>query len=214
MRYRKLYYACALVLLVLCSMRSYIRTFDWRDEATLFEHDVKEQPDNYNLAASYTSVLLEKGETDEAVVYAEKSVAIRPTIDNLNKLGFTYQMRQDYKSAYNTYRRALALAQTGYFHDGFNLEAERLVYENIPGLLLLDHRPNEAMKFLQDISIRKYPQDAKLYMFLAIAEYDLKDQQGSLKAASFANQLKPGTISDQTIYNITHGLRVTLIIKP
>jgi tetratricopeptide (TPR) repeat protein len=213
-RYRKVYYACALILLSLYSMRTLIRTFDWKDLRTLYGHDVKEHPDNHKLNSGYANQLVKAGEIDEALPFAKKAVSLHPTIDNLNKLGYIYQRKQQYKAAYDAYAQALALAVADPPHGEFYKEAERLVYENIAILLLLQQNYDELGRFIRTHALKRYPNDAKFYLFLVYTEYGMQHKEAALQAAARANQLSPGKVSGVTMYNIHHSLPIKLNLQP
>ena len=210
LRRRILYYTIAFVLLSLFSLRTFTRTFDWKDNITLYGHDAKEQTDNYYVTDAYAKELLKSGSLDEALVFAKKSAAVYPTIDSLNTLGFTYQRKHQYKKAYDTYLQAIALSREGSFHDDANASALKLVYTNLPALLLLEKKDTEAIQFLKEQALEKFPDDATLYIFLAIAEYNMHHRPEALEAANHAYKISPDEQSSRVLYSIQHNLAVTL----
>jgi protein O-mannosyl-transferase len=208
-RYRILYFAIAFVLLSLCSLRTFIRTFDWKDNITLYGHDAKEQMDNDYLADAYGKELLRTGRFDEALVFAKKSAAASPTIDTFNTLGVIYQRKHQYKKAYDAYLQAIALSKDGSFHDGVNLTAVKLAYTNLPQLLLLQNKYTEATQFLKEQALEKFPDDATMYILLAVAEYNMHHQPEALEAANHAYELSSDEKSSRILYSIQHNLPVT-----
>lgn len=209
-RYRVLYFAIAVVLLSLFSLRTFTRTFDWKDNITLYGHDAKEQTDNDYVADAYGKELLNAGRFDEALVFAKKSAAASPTIDTLNTLGSIYQRKHQYNKAYDAYLQAIALSKDGSFHDDVNITAVKLVYTNFPELLLLENKNTEAIQFLKENALTKFPDNATLYIFLAIAENNIHHQPEALEAANDAYKLSPDEQSSSVLYSIQHNRSVTL----
>src|SRR5258708_2133763 len=79
-QHHNLYYIGVLVLLSIFSLRSFIRTFDWRNNLALYSHDIQEEKDNYILLDQLARELFFAGKYDEAISYEKQSVSLSPTM--------------------------------------------------------------------------------------------------------------------------------------
>lgn len=182
-RYGKIYFIIGIIVISLLSIRSYYRTFDWKDNKTLYGRDLQQQPENYMLSDEYVKELLQFKKYDEAVILAYKSAQKSPTIDRLNRLGYIYQSRQQYDDAFTAYRHAIKLAYTGHFVDTHNKDAIKLAYENLAAMFVIKKDYDQASSFLRAQALKKYPEDVFFYLLLAISEANLKNKEAAITAA-------------------------------
>lgn len=149
-----------IIILTLLSIRTFDRSFDWRDEFALAKHDVKVS-DSHILENSLASKLLIMGRYDEAKPHAERSVELFPYQSNLNTLGSIYFYLHEYSAAKEQYKRALQLGDS------------RVAYSNLALLAIVTNDNLENTKeFIQD-ALEKYPNDLLLLSNLSIVEYKL-----------------------------------------
>ncbi len=193
---RKLLSIGAIILLCLLSLRTFTRTFNWKDNLTLYTHDLKEENENYLLLGEYATELYQAGKMDEAYIYATKSVALHQTVKNLNELGRVYQHKRQYTKALINYTRAIQLAKIHTEEE----QNELYAYTNKAAVLLFAGHPADAIQFINEYALKRFPQNEKLYFLLAIAEYNLHDQQKALEAATKAIDLSPSDLNN-TLYN-------------
>lgn len=117
--------ACFTIVLLVYSVRTVARNADWKDNYTLFTHDVQISSGSAKANVTAGGAILEKAtaETDSvtrkklldlSVGYLEKAIAIYPTyIDALLLAGNAYFQRdQDFKSADQCYSRIFNRAST------------------------------------------------------------------------------------------------------
>lgn len=192
---------CLAILLILLSARTFVRSFDWRNEFVLDTHDIKISKDAYDLENGISSEYIKQGKFQEAKMHAERSVALYPYFVNYNNLGIANFGLKDYQNAKDAYLKALQ------FGDYF------LVYENLGGLTLVSGDMKENKDFLQK-ALQKFPADAKLWLYLAVAEY----RQGKIDAAksavtnAYAYDQSPGVafFYDKIMNNQPFNINITV----
>jgi len=148
----------AVVLLVVLSTRTIMRSFDWKDNFTLATHDVKVSPDSYELENSISYELINRGKFDQALVHEERSIQLFPYYTNYLNLGAIYFNLGDYERAKEAYFRSIS------FGDYYQ------TYEGLGGLTLVSGDVKDNIVFLNK-ALKKFPRDAKLWLFLAIVQY-------------------------------------------
>jgi protein O-mannosyl-transferase len=178
------------VILLLLSARTIVRSFDYKDEFTLDDHDVRVSTDDYNLENGMASDLLKRGQIQEARVHSEKSIKLNPYWSNYNTLGSIYLSQGEYERARQAYMTALSYLD--YYQ----------IYENIAGLTLATGKYEDNI-YLVKSYINKFPQSGKLWLYLAILQYNNKavnDAKISITAAQKFNYFDNPEIA--AVYNI------------
>lgn len=142
-------YLLSFVLLIL-SLRTFARTFDWRDGYTLYSRDIKTSPDAFDLQNNYGVELFRQQEFEKAKIHFQKSVELAPHWwTNWNNLGAIAQREGNYDLAKEYYQKAI---NNGHYY---------LAYENMAKLLYFQFDKNEGKKFAQD-SLRFFPYNQTL----------------------------------------------------
>lgn len=94
-KHHKVFLYTAIVIISLFSIRTFIRTLNYKNNLILYAHDLYSPDDNNNviLLDNYVKALTDAGKIDEAIPYAEKAVtlkqspaALKAATDNLNML--------------------------------------------------------------------------------------------------------------------------------
>jgi tetratricopeptide (TPR) repeat protein len=148
------------------------RSFDWKNNLTLATQDNKVSP-SYMSENAIGNELRKQGQLQEAKTHLEKSVELYPYMINLNNLALTYASLGDNQKAKETYLKALE------FGDWY------VIYENIGGLSMYYGDPKENIEFIKS-SLEKFPQDSKLWLYLAILEYQYGDKEIAKSAVTNA----------------------------
>jgi protein O-mannosyl-transferase len=151
-----------MTILILLSARTVVRSYNFRDKLTLYRHDVAVSKDSFALENVLGLELVKLGKLEEAKRHIERSIALYPYFSNYDNLGEIYVGLGDYKKARQAYEKAME------FGDYY------IVYEDMAGLSLVDGDPVDNMKFIA-YALRKFPHDAKLWLYLAIVSYQNKD---------------------------------------
>jgi tetratricopeptide (TPR) repeat protein len=89
----------SIIIISLLCMRTFVRTFDYRDEFTLVRHDIKISQENYNLENGLAGELIKLGEYKEAEIHALASIKQNPAWNNYSNLGVIYLKLKEYEKA-------------------------------------------------------------------------------------------------------------------
>lgn len=177
---RKILFIYAIILLFL-SLRTHQRSSNWRDYFTLASHDISVTPEAYDLEDVIGMTYLQQGDVTRARKHMQRSIQIYPTFQSYNNLGLLYFKEEKYQQAQAAFIQALSLGE------------HYSVYENLAliRLVLEDHENN--IRFIHE-ALNKLPQDAKLWMILAIAEYQLEHFESAEQAISTAYRYDPNPL--------------------
>lgn len=146
-------------LLLILAGRSFVRTFDYRDDFVLATHDVQVAPESYNFEYMISHIYYQSGQLAEAKKHAEKSVELFPYITNYTNLGAIESKMGNYAAAKTAYLNALRYGD------------DLLPYENLASLSFVYGTPQENSQFIKNVALKKYPNDTKLWFALIVTEY-------------------------------------------
>ena len=145
------FYIFVSVIVLAFSIRTIVRIQDWKSGYTLYSHDVLYSHNSFDLENNLGVELFRKGDIDNARKHFKKSTELAPTWwVNWNNLGATYERKHDLKTAEKYYKKAL---DNGDYY---------LAYQNYAGILIKLNREQEAMNFLRDNAMHKFPYNATL----------------------------------------------------
>ncbi len=232
-RRKTLYIAGAVIILALLSLRTIIRTFDWKNNLRLYMHDAKEENDNYFLMDTIAQELSQAGKTSEAVRYEEKSISLFPNFLNESHLGEIYLNGKQYDKAIIVYMRAIQLLNNDVSQEAKwqtflrtiadkqleqgNIQVSSAVfyyrqldqdYFELANALFYAKHPNDAINFINSQALKKFPLDPKLYMLLAFAYINVQDHQKALDAITQAYKLSPDKTTESFYYKIKNNLPI------
>lgn len=143
--------AIGVLILVLLSVRTFVRIGDWRDSYTLFTHDVRLSPGAFDLENNVGVALFRQGDITGARRHFLESGRLAPGWwVNWNNVGATYQRTHDYENALKYYKRSL---KNGDYY---------LAYENYASTLIILKRYPEARSFLTSRAMRIFPYNQNL----------------------------------------------------
>ncbi len=170
----------AAVTVAALGVRTIMRTGDWRDGYTLATHDLKAAPEAYDLENEVAYQLLSRGQLQAALVHAKKSVALFPYVTNYNVLGLVYFGLGEDNQAKAAYEQAL---KWGDYY---------LVYEDMAALSLVRGADTGIDANFVRLALTKFPDDAKLWMILAMREEQDQATGEARAAINRAAALEPG----------------------
>lgn len=144
----------AVPLLALLSVRSFVRSLDWKSGYTLYKHDLELAPDAYDIQNNFGVELFRRSEYDEAMKHFLRSTELAPhwTI-NWNNLGAAYEKFGNLDKAESAYCRSV---NNGVYY---------LAFENYAGLLIKKNLMSESLGFIEDIGLVGLPGSARLTSF-------------------------------------------------
>ena len=196
----KLFLTVFVVLIILLSIRTFVRSSDWRNEYTLLSHDVKFS-DAYDLEYGLAARLLEQGKLDEALIYAEKSVNSYGYTGNYITLGNVYLAKGEYEKSKEAYLNALSYGESSSVYD-------QLVLLSI----VRGDKPEESIKFTRS-ALSKFPADPKLWTLLSVLEYRANNINAAKDAISKAFSLSPNEENTSLYYKMMNGQKIDVIFN-
>lgn len=135
-KYQYIFLTITIVLIIGFGVRSFVRSAQWKDGLTLFDHDGKINTEAYDLQNNYGVELYRVGRFDEALIQFEKSIKIAPTWStNWNNAGAIYERYKDLPKAETYYKKAI---DNGVYY---------LAYENYLNILIKQNKLQEAKEF-------------------------------------------------------------------
>lgn len=169
--------AILLVILVisLLSVRTFVRNFDWKDNLTLYSHDIQLNKDSYSLERALAFAYAEKGDFKKAEYYIQRSTKLAPQFTNWNFYGVLYEKTGDKEKSIYYYKKAME--QRKYY-----------AYENLGRLLSVSGRHKEALEVAK-VGLKYYPKNSQLWRVLAVSEYFLGNQKEGAEAAKKAFEI-------------------------
>lgn len=169
----KFWTVLSITIIILFSLRTIARTFNWRSGLALFSHDIKLTKDAFDLENNLGVELFRVGRIAEAKPHFEKSIKLQPNWwTSFNNLGVAYERERNLQEAKELYRQSIA-------HGDYYL-----AYENLSRLMLKTDKPDETIQFLTQ-ALQKIPQNSNLLLTLALAYYQ---KQEFTEAETFAKQ--------------------------
>jgi len=174
-------------LLIPFSVRTFLRSFDYRNSLTLISKDIQVSKNDYNLHNGMGDELIKTGNLSEAKEHAEISIKLNPGWNNYNLLGTVYLKLGDYENAKQMYLKALT------YSDNY------MTYQNLGSLTLLGGNKEDNLAFLKQ-TLEKFPLDSKLWLYMAIIEY----QDGNVVIAknAVANSVRYNFAKDPEVVSI------------
>ncbi len=186
------------ILLVTFSVKTITRNTDWKNNVTLYAHDISQQPDNFILENSLGNEYIMQGDYKKALPHIKKSIQIYPNWTlNWNNLGVIYANLGEIDKA----KRALKTA--------INHGNLPLAYENLVSLLMTEIDQNQTKIFLES-SLKKLPNDDKLWTRLAIVDARLGKHGEAIFAAQKAYAINPNQQTTYILYQIMNNLPIEL----
>jgi protein O-mannosyl-transferase len=170
-----------IIILILLSIRTSIRGLDYKDSFTLATHDLKISKEAYGLEHELSNIYFVRGDLNKAKIHAEKSIALYPYIFNYTDLGNANFYLGNYEEAKTAYLNALK------YGDNY------VTYDNLAALAINYGNPKENIIFIKN-ALRKYPGDARLWLYLAVLEYqsgNINDAKIEITNAQLYNQGLP-----------------------
>lgn len=187
-----------LMLLILLSVRTIIRNKDWKNNMTLYSHDYEIDP-NYALANNYGSELFNAGRREEAIVYLEESIQLKPDWwRNWTNRGVYFEQKGEIEKAVISYERSI---------------------ENNPGYVIPYIRLGSIYLFSQDLNTAEEyitrglsysPNNIDLLKVYAFILYGSKKKDEALVVIKKAYQLDPSSTNKELLRAIFHGEKIQI----
>lgn len=145
-------FTVALIIIVLFSIRTFLRVLDWKDGLTLYLKDEPLAKGNFDFENNLGVYLHRAGKYKQALPHYVRSTEIAPHWwTNWNNLGVSYQMAGQEKKAERAFLQSI---KNGDYY---------LAYENYANLLIKQKRYLKLKKFLENKALPKFPYNERLY---------------------------------------------------
>ncbi len=191
------------VIILALAISTAVQGTYYKSAYALAQHDLSASKEDYAAMSDIAQGLLHKNRFKEAAAYAQQSIDAYPTLHNYQNLGVALQSLGDFGGAIKAYSQALR-----YGH-------QSTVYENLGLIALQYNNPTVNDRTFQE-ALKAYPQNFKLWLYLALYE----DQQGhndnakkALLRASMYGQI-PTQISTPILNDLPFTLQLPNAPKP
>jgi tetratricopeptide (TPR) repeat protein len=196
---RKILTLVFFLFLTALSLRTFLRTFDFRSGLTLYSKDIFFSRQNYNLENNLGVELFRKGKINKAKLHFEKSVNLNPDWwTNWNNLGVIYEQEGKLDKAEEAYKKAVE--NGGYY----------LAYENLANLYFFKKKDIKAAKKFSKDALTTLPYNFRLWFILALAEYEMGNKSKALVAAKNAYLLNPNKNTFYVYSQLLKGKKLKL----
>jgi len=177
-------------LIIILGTRTVIRNSDWKNNLTLYGHDIQYTNQNFGLENDYGMTLIQIGEYEEAERHLKKAIELWSQNPHpYAGLGMLYAATGDIEKAVEYYNKSI---ERGDIYG---------VYENLGGIMVQQKRWKEAEDFLNK-AIEKFPKDANLKWLLSL----VYRQKGQVKQAEFL--LEKALENDPQNKEVIHDLQL------
>jgi tetratricopeptide (TPR) repeat protein len=182
---RKLIGIFLISILVTLSVRTIVRNFDWKDNLTLFSHDLKIAKDPYDLDYALAVELGKREQYDEAILHLTNlTKSPRHIWPNWYYIGLFYEKKGDIQKAKKSIAKAIEESKKT------TLGPLDLVYEKM-AILKLRSEDAQSTKIFAQEALQRLPKNPKLWLVVALAEYKLGNTKLALEAARKSFELLP-----------------------
>lgn len=154
----------AIIILVLLSYRTYVRSFDWRDELTLASRDNK-QGTSVGLENMLSADYFKEGDYARAKIHAQRSVSLNPLSVNYYNLGAASYYLGDYRGTYDAFMNS---TKHGNYYK---------TYESLAFLAINYGDPQVNLVYMKKVSLKKFPNNPKILYYLAALEYNFGNKE-------------------------------------
>jgi protein O-mannosyl-transferase len=169
-RYKKIIIFFAGVILIILSVRTFVRNANFYDQYTLLSHDVHYSNDS-NIQSALALELMKRNDYSQAYIYLQDAVKLDPNgYLDWTDLGIYYQQTGQINKAEGAFRTSLKNAS--YYQ----------TYEDLAVLMLLHEKPRTAESYLKS-SLQKLPTEGYLWFIYTLEENKIGNKKEALEAA-------------------------------
>jgi protein O-mannosyl-transferase len=194
--YKQIAAGLIILIVILFSMRTFVRISDWQNDLTLFDPHGQKIED-FISQNSYAAALINDGQFEKAKPYVIMSIRLHPFSVNLNNLAIIYVSEKNIPEAEKYFQKAIRIGQ--------NLS----VYENYASFLLHYKTPESSLKFCKQALVI-FPKSASLYTTLSQAEYITGDKTHALIDAAKSFKIKPDEKTALLLINMNNNKKILL----
>lgn len=167
-----------IIILVGLSIRTIVRTTNWKSTYSIVSHDIRYHKDNWWLQYALASEYLKQKKYDHAIEHYVDSYKLSKNGKILSELGIAYQASGREKDANDTFQLLLK-SEPGYW----------LGYLNY-GYFVLGKNPQKAKELAQK-GLNLSPRNPQLLVLLSLTEYKLGNYDEAISIIEEANSIAP-----------------------
>ncbi len=193
-RLKKLSIFLLVALIVFFSIRTMVRNANWYSPLTLFSHDITVEQ-NYDLENMLGTELARQNRDQEALPHLLNAHKMSLQDSNVMNIGLVYEKLGHIEKAKLYYERVIT-AKDMQVRD----EVMANAYTALARVLMTHGTDYQYNKNFFTTAVKKYPENATFWSYLAITHYQLKNQTEALIAAEKAKSLMPNS-STELLYN-------------
>ncbi len=194
-KYVKLTVTILILILCFLSILSFLRVLQWRDELTLYSHDIHTAPGNFIIDNEYASALIKNDQFEEAKKYLSESIKEYPYSANLNNMAIVYASERNINMADQYFQKAILRS------DNFS------IYENYANFLLYYKNPASAILFTKQALV-KFPVSPGLWLSLGKAEYIEGATQAAITAVKKSYIIQPNAMTESTYKRMEQSIQL------
>lgn len=185
-----------IILFSILSLRSFTRTFDWRNDYSLCSHDAKVNKNSYVLELCLGNEYRKLKNYNLAINHLNKSISLFPKYYiAMYYLAMTYADQRDYYNAIKYYEETVNNNNWGY---GADMLATLLVY----------HKTPEQAEQVASENLKKQPNNGQLWYALSLAEYKLGNKEEALIDAQNAYSLAPNNLTGSVLNALQNNIPI------
>ena len=195
-----------IIILVTLSIRTMVRNANWRDEVTLYSHDIKTTQGNFQLENMLGNVLLSNNHYQQAITHYKNAIKLYPNDISYSDIGAAYDQMGDKHKALYYYKKSLTEPS---LYQGINENPDFMIYENLAKYYFRNQQFAVTESFTKK-SLKEFPYDGTLWMMFAISEYKQGLKKSALNAAIKAYSLEPLPAYNDDIYKISNNMPIDI----
>lgn len=201
----KLIFSTGIILLFIVitffSIRDIVRNTNWKNNMTLYQHDLTYNMNDYRFLLMYATEMTNKGNHTQAFTHIRRSIELRPGADNWTILALIQTRLKSKEEAKESLNKALEYDEK-YYASHYLLAQIMVAYED----------PEASIPVLRH-AMSYYPNDIKLLQLLAIEEYNQGNKEKALQAITKALKLSPSAKSNYIYDHIINNLPINANIE-
>jgi hypothetical protein len=196
---RKIAFILLLTITIVLSARTIVRNTNWKDDANLYTHDYRIDPDNYALENNYGSILFNSGKKDEACIHIAKSTELSPLWwRNWTNLGICQEQKGEIDKAIASYKISIK-----------NNPGYALTYIKLTSIYLFSMNLTEAEKLVKE-GLSYSPKNPELLRLYAFILYGSKKKDQAIVEMKKAYLIDPSSQNKELFDSMNNGERLQI----
>lgn len=181
--------------------RTMMRNLDWKDNMTLFSHDIISNPTSFEIQEDYGTLLVNSGNVTDGEKHLLEAIRLSPTWwGAYTNIGLLYIQEHQYQKAQSYFLYAIKNGRD---------------YGAYEALAVLEYKNNDLKKtmLVAQEGLKYYPNNPTLNLVAALVYYKEHDIVSAKFYANNAYTLHPTTQTYTALMTIINGGNVDSIIK-